>query len=120
MSIHTYLKFCFARCTFYLCVFCLFLCGTGTFITEWKDGEKTCEAFLAGEKAYRSVADKLVQIAHCYGFDGWLINIENGLSVSECYITYYKTLKRACGSGHVKVPTKDLDIGRLDLVATFS
>ncbi|XP_062840747.1 cytosolic endo-beta-N-acetylglucosaminidase [Trichomycterus rosablanca] len=52
----------------------------GTFITEWVGGGKTCEAFLAGEEDYRAVADKLVQIAHCYGFDGWLINIENVLS----------------------------------------
>nr|XP_006635444.2 PREDICTED: cytosolic endo-beta-N-acetylglucosaminidase isoform X1 [Lepisosteus oculatus] len=52
----------------------------GTFITEWDDGSKICETFLAGEEPYRSVADKLVQIAHHYGFDGWLINIENPLS----------------------------------------
>ncbi|KAK2829182.1 hypothetical protein Q7C36_017172 [Tachysurus vachellii] len=52
----------------------------GTFITEWTEGEKICEVFLAGEEQYRSVADQLVQIAHCYGFDGWLINIENMLS----------------------------------------
>lgn len=52
----------------------------GTFITEWTDGAKTCEAFLADEESYRAAADKLVQISHCYGFDGWLINIENVLS----------------------------------------
>ncbi|XP_076852493.1 cytosolic endo-beta-N-acetylglucosaminidase [Brachyhypopomus gauderio] len=52
----------------------------GTFITEWTDGEKVCEQFLATEETYRTAADKLVQIAHCYGFDGWLINIENKLS----------------------------------------
>ncbi|XP_071397021.1 cytosolic endo-beta-N-acetylglucosaminidase [Centroberyx affinis] len=52
----------------------------GTFITEWTDGAKTCEDFLKGEESYRTVADRLVQISHCYGFDGWLINIENSLS----------------------------------------
>uniref|UniRef100_A0A671R5T1 Cytosolic endo-beta-N-acetylglucosaminidase n=1 Tax=Sinocyclocheilus anshuiensis TaxID=1608454 RepID=A0A671R5T1_9TELE len=52
----------------------------GTFITEWTDGAKTCEAFLADEESYCAAADKLVQISHCYGFDGWLINIENVLS----------------------------------------
>ncbi|KAJ8345547.1 hypothetical protein SKAU_G00297400 [Synaphobranchus kaupii] len=52
----------------------------GTFITEWTDGGIMCELFLAGEESYRTAADKLVQIAHCYGFDGWLINIENPLS----------------------------------------
>lgn len=59
------------------------LCGTGTFITEWTDGGKICESFLAGEEQYRSVADKLVQIALCYSFDGWLVNIENVLSVRQ-------------------------------------
>ncbi|XP_078140863.1 cytosolic endo-beta-N-acetylglucosaminidase isoform X2 [Centroberyx gerrardi] len=52
----------------------------GTFITEWTDGAKVCEDFLKGEESYRTVADRLVQISHCYGFDGWLINIENSLS----------------------------------------
>ncbi|KAM9346062.1 cytosolic endo-beta-N-acetylglucosaminidase [Symphorus nematophorus] len=54
----------------------------GTFITEWTDGAAMCEAFLKDEESYRRVADKLVQISHCYGFDGWLINIENALSVA--------------------------------------
>ncbi|XP_034566595.1 cytosolic endo-beta-N-acetylglucosaminidase [Notolabrus celidotus] len=52
----------------------------GTFITEWTDGREMCESFLKDEESYRAVADKLVQISHCYGFDGWLINIENTLS----------------------------------------
>nr|XP_057905654.1 cytosolic endo-beta-N-acetylglucosaminidase [Doryrhamphus excisus] len=51
----------------------------GTFITEWTDGAVTCEAFLK-EDLYQKVADKLVQVSHYYGFDGWLINIENTLS----------------------------------------
>uniref|UniRef100_A0A3B3ZNA2 Cytosolic endo-beta-N-acetylglucosaminidase n=1 Tax=Periophthalmus magnuspinnatus TaxID=409849 RepID=A0A3B3ZNA2_9GOBI len=54
----------------------------GTFITEWTEGAKVCEDFLKDEESYRAVADKLVQICHCYGFDGWLINIENELSAS--------------------------------------
>lgn len=68
----------------------------GTFITEWTDGAKICESFLAGESSFRAVADKLVQIAQYYGFDGWLINIENKLSESAVkntpsflrYLTY--------------------------------
>lgn len=55
----------------------------GTFITEWKDGAQLCEAFLAGdERSYRAVADQLVLIAQFFRFDGWLVNIENSLSVS--------------------------------------
>uniref|UniRef100_A0A670Y734 Cytosolic endo-beta-N-acetylglucosaminidase n=1 Tax=Pseudonaja textilis TaxID=8673 RepID=A0A670Y734_PSETE len=56
----------------------------GTFITEWMDGEKTCESFLAGEEeAYLAVAKQLAAIAEFYHFDGWLINIENTLSASS-------------------------------------
>ncbi|XP_077475198.1 cytosolic endo-beta-N-acetylglucosaminidase isoform X2 [Stigmatopora argus] len=51
----------------------------GTFITEWTVGTTTCEAFLK-EELYLEVADKLVQLSYYYGFDGWLINIENSLS----------------------------------------
>uniref|UniRef100_A0AAY4AVR5 Cytosolic endo-beta-N-acetylglucosaminidase n=2 Tax=Denticeps clupeoides TaxID=299321 RepID=A0AAY4AVR5_9TELE len=52
----------------------------GTFITEWTDGAKMCEKFLADKESYCAVADKLVEMSDCYGFDGWLINIENVLS----------------------------------------
>lgn len=42
-----------------------------------------CESFLAGEAdAYRAVAEQLAAIAQFYRFDGWLVNIENSLSVS--------------------------------------
>lgn len=55
----------------------------GTFITEWTDGEKLCESFLAGgEEASRSVSEQLARIAKHYCFDGWLVNMENTLSVS--------------------------------------
>ncbi|XP_004433003.1 PREDICTED: cytosolic endo-beta-N-acetylglucosaminidase [Ceratotherium simum simum] len=55
----------------------------GTFITEWKEGGQLCEAFLAGdERSYQAVADQLVLIAQFFRFDGWLINIENSLSLA--------------------------------------
>ncbi|XP_052051577.1 cytosolic endo-beta-N-acetylglucosaminidase isoform X2 [Apodemus sylvaticus] len=57
------------------------VCVLGTFITEWQEGGRLCEAFLAGdESSFRAVADRLVQIAQFFRFDGWLINIENSLS----------------------------------------
>lgn len=65
----------------------------GTFITEWTDGAAMCEAFLKDEESYRAVADKLVQISHCYGFDGWLINIENALSVSNTFTLAIRTIR---------------------------
>ncbi|XP_029869892.1 cytosolic endo-beta-N-acetylglucosaminidase isoform X1 [Aquila chrysaetos chrysaetos] len=55
----------------------------GTFITEWTDGEKLCEAFLAGgEEAYHAVSEQLARIAQHYRFDGWLVNVENTLSAA--------------------------------------
>lgn len=50
-----------------------------------------CEDFLKDEESYRRVADKLVQISHSFGFDGWLINIENKLSVSKASVLTSKT-----------------------------
>ncbi|KAM6175555.1 cytosolic endo-beta-N-acetylglucosaminidase [Erethizon dorsatum] len=59
------------------------VCVLGTFITEWSDGAKLCEAFLAGDShSYQTVANQLVQIAQFFRFDGWLVNIENSLSVA--------------------------------------
>ncbi|XP_074778305.1 cytosolic endo-beta-N-acetylglucosaminidase [Athene noctua] len=55
----------------------------GTFITEWTEGQRLCEAFLAGgEEAYGAVGEQLARIAQHYGFDGWLLNIENTLSAA--------------------------------------
>ncbi|XP_077022263.1 cytosolic endo-beta-N-acetylglucosaminidase isoform X2 [Tamandua tetradactyla] len=57
------------------------VCVLGTFITEWNEGGRFCEAFLAGDvRSYQAVADQLVRIAQFFHFDGWLINIENSLS----------------------------------------
>ncbi|XP_043441671.1 cytosolic endo-beta-N-acetylglucosaminidase isoform X3 [Prionailurus bengalensis] len=59
------------------------VCVLGTFIAEWKEGGRLCEAFLAGdEHSYQAVADQLVLIAQFFRFDGWLINIESSLSLA--------------------------------------
>ncbi|XP_051851402.1 cytosolic endo-beta-N-acetylglucosaminidase isoform X1 [Antechinus flavipes] len=55
----------------------------GTFITEWTEGGRLCEKFLSGDpSSYQTVADQLVRIAQFFRFDGWLINIENTLSMA--------------------------------------
>ena len=51
----------------------------GTVITEHEAGAKVCAEVLASRQDAEEFADKLVQIASYYGFDGWLLNIENSL-----------------------------------------
>jgi len=53
----------------------------GTVLTEWDGGRQICAEFLKSEADWRTLADQLVAIALHYGFDGWLLNIENGLQV---------------------------------------
>ncbi|XP_072339501.1 cytosolic endo-beta-N-acetylglucosaminidase [Scyliorhinus torazame] len=68
----------------------------GTFITEWEAGAAICEAFLENEETFRAMADKLVLIAHCFQFDGWLVNIENELSPNAVknvpgFLSYFRS-----------------------------
>ncbi|XP_056673365.1 cytosolic endo-beta-N-acetylglucosaminidase isoform X2 [Monodelphis domestica] len=59
------------------------VCVLGTLITEWTEGGRLCEKFLSGNpSSYQKVADQLVRIAQFFHFDGWLINIENQLSMA--------------------------------------
>ena len=67
----------------------------GTFITEWDDGKARCEDFLQSSNKYTVLAEKLVAMAKHYGFEGWLINIENKIEVhvlSNLYIYMYNKL----------------------------
>lgn len=52
----------------------------GTVITEWHDGKRRCEEIFQSESAYKTFADKLVEVTKYYNFDGWLINIENPIA----------------------------------------
>ena len=49
----------------------------GTFITEWESGSLLCELLLWTEQSAEAAAMQLAHIATYYGFDGWLLNIEN-------------------------------------------
>lgn len=49
----------------------------GTFITEWDAGKAICSKILENEEVMEKTVDSLVVVANHYGFDGWLINIEN-------------------------------------------
>eukprot|EP00047_Mylnosiga_fluctuans_P023135 m.132631 g.132631 ORF g.132631 m.132631 type:complete len:814 (+) comp9490_c0_seq1:35-2476(+) len=49
----------------------------GTLITEWDQGAQLCLHAFRSQASAIELASRLVQIAEYYGFDGWLINIEN-------------------------------------------
>ena len=52
----------------------------GTIITEWGEGKKLCDAFLASPEVTEAFVGTLTSIAEAYGFEGWLVNIENELA----------------------------------------
>jgi mannosyl-glycoprotein endo-beta-N-acetylglucosaminidase len=49
----------------------------GTVITEWADGRRRLNEMLRSRAAAEHCARQLVAIAVHFGFDGWLVNIEN-------------------------------------------
>lgn len=52
----------------------------GTFITEFGQGRHRCNKLFHSNASAEQVADQLVAVAAHYGFEGWLVNIENSLS----------------------------------------
>ncbi|CAK8690478.1 unnamed protein product [Clavelina lepadiformis] len=55
----------------------------GTFITEGEDGFLRCKYMLSSTVIWKATADKLIEVATYYGFDGWLINIENEINTEK-------------------------------------
>ena len=53
----------------------------GTLITESDDGVTRCSKFLEDTTSWETLVNQLVDIAEYYGFDGWLLNIENPIQV---------------------------------------
>ncbi|XP_069697493.1 cytosolic endo-beta-N-acetylglucosaminidase isoform X4 [Periplaneta americana] len=49
----------------------------GTLITEWDDGKKIWEEILKSDSTVEDFVDSLVTICYNFGFDGYLINVEN-------------------------------------------
>ncbi|XP_024526195.1 cytosolic endo-beta-N-acetylglucosaminidase 1 [Selaginella moellendorffii] len=55
----------------------------GTFITEWDQGAQTCKLLLESKDSARMYASRLAKVAREFGFDGWLLNIENTVPVEQ-------------------------------------
>lgn len=63
----------------------------GTIITEWEDGAALCMELLQSEEQIQRTVNILVEMAEYYGFEGWLVNIENEITVQQHIISYYIT-----------------------------
>ena len=59
----------------------------GTFITEWDTGTTELEWMLADDGISAAIATTMTDMALFYGFDGWLINIENKIKVRNTATT---------------------------------
>lgn len=55
----------------------------GTLITEWQAGAELCASMLADAGVAERCAQQLAAIALFFGFDGWLVNIENDLTPEQ-------------------------------------
>ncbi|CAL2036182.1 unnamed protein product [Caenorhabditis brenneri] len=64
--------------------------------TEWDSGKEICSKILENEKVMEKTVDQLVAVANHYGFDGWLINIENEIDEAkiELLIEFCASLTR--------------------------
>ena len=70
----------------------------GTLITEWDGGRILCSALL---QLSEIIAEKLKEIQEFYGFDGWLVNIENPVDENKDVpklINFVELLKKHCGT----------------------
>ncbi|XAR65975.1 Mannosyl-glycoprotein endo-beta-N-acetylglucosaminidase [Bertholletia excelsa] len=55
----------------------------GTFITEWDEGKVFANKLLSTKESAQMYAERLTELAAELGFDGWLINVEVNLEVTE-------------------------------------
>eukprot|EP00899_Mesostigma_viride_P000221 jgi/Mesvir1/1019/Mv17552-RA.1 len=55
----------------------------GTFVTEFDRGAAVCREFLASDTRVEALVHRLTQVARYFGFDGWLVNIENIVAAEQ-------------------------------------
>lgn len=72
----------------------------GTFITEFGQGRQRCNRLFSSNASAEAVADQLVAVAAHYGFEGWLVNIENPLTLEQVavmkhFVGYLRARMRA-------------------------
>ncbi|XP_011301389.1 cytosolic endo-beta-N-acetylglucosaminidase [Fopius arisanus] len=55
----------------------------GTLITEHKDGEAIWDEVLSSPEKTTRFADALITLTKFYGFEGWLLNVENKIKLED-------------------------------------
>jgi mannosyl-glycoprotein endo-beta-N-acetylglucosaminidase len=50
---------------------------SGTLITEWDDGRIVWDEILRSDEALEDFVDSLIAVCCNFGFDGYLLNVEN-------------------------------------------
>ncbi|PSN41482.1 hypothetical protein C0J52_18148 [Blattella germanica] len=65
----------------------------GTLITEWDDGEKVWMKIMESDHTIMEFAESLVSICVNFGFDGYLLNVENVISQEDINkLEYFVTI----------------------------
>lgn len=66
----------------------------GTFLFEGKSDSIHAQDFLTSKARAQQCADQLVNLCVCYGFDGWLLNIETDLGACRgAFVSFMKYLR---------------------------
>lgn len=77
----------------------------GTLITEWEAGAVACRQLFGTAAAAEAVAAQLAAIAAHHGFDGWLINIENGVDTEHIpHLLHFLRCAHSNGLAWVSLP----------------
>ncbi|GLH02972.1 Uncharacterized protein GBIM_08908 [Gryllus bimaculatus] len=79
----------------------------GTLITEWDEGEVFWNMLLSNEKKRVSCVKKMVEICEKFGFDGYLLNVENKIPENDVpkLVKFVEELQEAL---HKKLPHSEL------------
>lgn len=75
----------------------------GTLMTEFERGELDCAELFATRESAWLAADRLNAIRLAHGFEGWLVNVENKLSVTDQVPHVFALLERLSELGCVVV-----------------
>lgn len=65
---------------------------TGTFITEWKEGEDIFKVIFESHTAIHAVVKAMVDLCVLFKLDGWFLNVENKIEDPTKLKYFVKTL----------------------------